>query len=296
MEMGFIGLGRMGMHMVKRLLAGKIKVVVWNRSADKVKEAERAGAVGSSSIKELIGKLPPRKIVWLMLPSGEVTEQAFKEVLSLLKKDDIIIDGANSNFHDSIRRHEEAAKKDVRMLDVGVSGGLKGAETGYGMMVGGKKETYETVLPAIRALAIPEGFGLVGPGGSGHYVKMIHNAIEYGMMQAIAEGFDLLENGRFKDIDEGRVSHIWNHGCIISSFLMEMAELALDKGVVDHKPYVEDNGEGKWAAIEAMEHAVPFVVNSYALHARYLSRDDDSFAFKLLAGIRNEFGGHAIKK
>src|SRR3989339_774773 len=272
MEMGFIGLGRMGMHMVKRLLAGKIKVVVWNRSADKVKEAERAGAVGSSSIKELIGKLPPRKIVWLMLPSGEVTEQAFKEVLSLLKKDDIIIDGANSNFHDSIRRHEEAAKKDVRMLDVGVSGGLKGAETGYGMMVGGKKETYETVLPAIRALAIPEGFG---------------------MMQAIAEGFDLLENGRFKDIDEGRVSHIWNHGCIISSFLMEMAELALDKGVVDHKPYVEDNGEGKWAAIEAMEHAVPFVVNSYALHARYLSRDDDSFAFKLLAGIRNEFGGHA---
>ncbi len=300
MEIGFIGLGRMGGNMVARMLKAKsMKVVVWNRSPEPVKEAVGRGAIGVASSKELVAKLTQkRKIVWLMLPSGEVTENAFQEMLGLIKKGDIIIEGANSNFHDSQRRHKEAAKKGIEMLDVGVSGGVVAAKRGYGIMIGGSKQTFDYCKPLFDAIGFPDGYGLVGGPGAGHYVKMVHNAIEYGMMQAIAEGFDLLKKGSYPHVDGAQVAHLWNHGTIISSFLMTMAENALskDKNLGGLEPFVSDSGEGKWAAIEAMEKSIPFVVNTYSLHARYLSREKDSFAFKLLAAMRNEFGGHEVKK
>ncbi len=300
MEVGFIGLGKMGGNMVSRMLKSKQhKVVVWNRSPEPVKAAIEKGATGATSISELIKKLKQkRKVVWLMLPSGEVTENAFQEVIKLLSKGDIVIEGANSNFNDSIRRHKDAAKKGIEMLDVGVSGGVVAAKRGYAMMFGGQKQTYDYCKPLFDSIGYPEGYGLMGGPGSGHYVKMVHNAIEYGMMQAIAEGFDLLKRGSYPQVDPLTVAKLWNHGTIVSSFLMEMTENALskDRGLSHLEPFVADSGEGKWASIEAMDKSVPFVVNTYALHARYLSRDKDSHAFKLLAAMRNEFGGHEVKK
>jgi 6-phosphogluconate dehydrogenase len=281
------------------LKSGKHKVIVWNRSSDPLKAAAEKGAIPSMSIPDLVKRLKQkRKVVWLMLPSGEVTENAFQEMLKLLSKGDIIIEGANSNFNDSIRRHKEASKKGIEMLDVGVSGGVVAAKRGYAMMFGGQKQTYDYCKPLFDAIGYPEGYGLMGGPGSGHYVKMVHNAIEYGMMQAIAEGFDLLKNGSFPQVDAHQTAKLWNHGTIVSSFLMEMTENALskDKGLTSLLPHVADSGEGKWAAMEAMDKSVPFVVNTYALHARYLSREKDSFAFKLLAAMRNEFGGHEVKK
>lgn len=299
-QLGFIGLGRMGFNMVSRLLEkGFSDVVVYNRSQDKVEELVKKGAKGAKSVEALVSALNPDgpRVVWLMLPAGEVTEEHFKQLLVLLKKGDVLIDGANSNFHDSIRRHKEAKAKGVRMLDIGVSGGVVAAERGYAMMAGGDKDAYAHVEPILKLMCADKAYALVGEeGGSGHYVKMIHNAIEYGMMQAIAEGFDLLKHGRFKELDTTRISQLWNHGTIVQSFLMEMVQNALEKDgeLSKLKPFVEDNGEGRWSAIEALEHGVPFTVNTHALYARYTSRDPDSFAFKLLAAMRGEFGGHRV--
>ena len=299
-EIGFIGLGRMGTNMVERMLKnGSIDVKVQNRSPIPREKAVSLGAEGFATIKELVQSLKQSpKIVWIMLPSGKVTEDAFNEVLGYLEKGDILIDGANSNFLDTIRRHKMAEQKAIKMLDVGVSGGIVAAKRGYPMMIGGDESTYEFCLPIFESFGIKEGFALLGEGGSGHYVKMIHNAIEYGMMQAIAEGFDLLQNGRFKNLNLKDISHLWNHGTIVQSFLMEMVENALTKdGNLNYlAPFVEDNGEGRWSAIEALEYSVPFVVNSYALNARFISRDKNSLAFRMLAAMRNEFGGHAIVK
>ncbi len=299
MEIGFIGLGRMGMHMVERLLKAKHRVVVYNRSEDKVKEIAKKGAIGSKSIQELVQKLTQKqKIIWIMLPSGKVTEDAFTESLGLLRKDDILIEGANSNIHDTLRRHNIAAARGIGMLDAGVSGGLVGATKGYCMMIGGQKSTFTTCEPLFKSMCQPDGYAHMGDGGSGHYVKMVHNAIEYGMMQAIGEGFDLLERGRIKGLDLKNVAHVWNHGSIVSSFLMEMAEQALDKDpkLAQIQPYVDDTGEGRWAVNEALEYSIPFTVNSHALYARYTSRDKYGLSFRMLAALRNEFGGHAIKK
>ncbi len=312
LTLGMVGLGKMGLNMSARLLSkGNIAIVGFNHDTKKIDELVAKGGIGASSVDDLIQKLAVTKnksqnkdhkdqprIVWLMLPNGAPTEDTFQHILKQFSKGDIIIDGGNSNFHDSIRRHKEAAAKGVLMLDVGVSGGVVAASRGYALMIGGPKAAFSVCEPIFADLSPAEGYAHVGEeGGAGHYVKMIHNAIEYGMMQAIAEGFDLMENGRFNALDVQKISHLFNHGTIVSSFLMEMVENALTK---DAKlsylaPHVDDNGEGRWAAIEAMEHAVPFVTNTYALHARYISRDDDSFAFKMLAAIRNEFGGHAIK-
>ncbi|RME30917.1 decarboxylating 6-phosphogluconate dehydrogenase [Candidatus Woesearchaeota archaeon] len=299
MELGFIGLGRMGMPMVERMLKGGLRVVVWNRSQDKVAKAVAAGAVGAASVAELVGKLEQeRRVVWLMLPAGEVTERVFQEVLGLLKKDDIIIDGANSQFEDTLRRHELAAAKNIGMLDVGVSGGIVAATRGYPMMIGGGEEVFSFCKPIFESIGFPDGWGLVGKGGAGHYVKMVHNAIEYGMMQAISEGFDLLKNGRFPNLDLRQVAQLWNHGTIIESFLMRMTEQALAKrgDLADIAPYVADSGEGRWSIIEATRYGVPFLVNTAAVFERFNSQTcGSSFAFKLLAAIRNEFGGHAVK-
>ncbi|MBI5388768.1 decarboxylating 6-phosphogluconate dehydrogenase [Candidatus Woesearchaeota archaeon] len=299
-EVGLVGLGRMGLNMVSRLLHGKkTRVVAFDLLADAVKQAVLKGVIGAPSAEKLVGMLKQkRRVVWLMLPSGEITESTFQKMLTLLKQNDILIDGGNSNFHDTIRRHKEAKAKGIHMLDVGVSGGVVAAERGYAMMAGGSKEAFIFCKPLFDAMCQMGGCAHISKeGGSGHYVKMVHNAIEYGMMQSIAEGFDLLHKGRFKNLELEKIAHLWNHGTIVTSFLMEMTENALKKSpTLDYfEPYVEDNGEGRWASIEAMEHQVPFVSNTYALHARYLSRDKDSLAFKMLAAMRNEFGGHAIK-
>ncbi len=299
LQIGFAGLGRMGKNMVKRLLGAHHSVVVWNRSPGPVEEAAKEGAIPASTLKELAQKLESKpRVVWFMLPAGDVTEEKINEIVPFLDKGDIIIDGGNSDFHDSLRRHRELAEKGLLFLDIGVSGGLEGAKSGYCMMVGGSPDAYETIKPFLDSLCMKEGYAYMGEGGSGHYVKMVHNAIEYGMMQAIAEGFDLLANGRFKNLDLLKISRVWNHGSIVRSFLMECAEKSFEHSseLSGLKPFVQDSGEGKWAAIEAVEHSVPFVVNTYALHARYISRQDNSFAFRILAAMRNVFGGHPVKR
>ncbi|MCK5072750.1 MAG: decarboxylating 6-phosphogluconate dehydrogenase [Bacteriovoracaceae bacterium] len=299
-EIGFIGLGRMGQNMVSKMLSSKkIGVTVWNRTWGKVQQMVDQGANGAKNIEDLVKSLNhSRKIVWLMLPAGNVTEEIFQQLLNLLGEDDIIIEGANSNYKDSIRRHKEADKKGIQMLDVGVSGGIIAAQTGYPMMVGGDKKTFDYLAPVFTSFGIAEGVDLMGGPGSGHYVKMIHNAIEYGMMQAISEGFDLLKNGSMKGLDLKKISHLWNHGTIISSFLMRMAENALEKDInLDQiKAFVEDSGEGKWSVEEAIANNVPFIANTYALQARFQSRDKNSYTFKMLSALRNEFGGHPVKR
>ncbi|MFH1408496.1 MAG: phosphogluconate dehydrogenase (NAD(+)-dependent, decarboxylating) [Nanoarchaeota archaeon] len=299
MEIGFLGLGRMGKNMVCRLLDGGHKVVAWNRHKDPVLEVAEKGAMPAKNIPDLFKQLKARpRVVWSMLPSGEVSEKMLKKVARRLKKGDILIDGGNSNFHDSMRLHDLFAKKGIRFLDIGVSGGLVGAKKGYCMMAGGETKAWQHILPMIKSMCVKDGFGHMGPSGSGHYVKMVHNAIEYGMMQAMAEGFDLLGNGRFKDLNLQKVASVWGHGSIVQSFILDMAEQALakDRKLNYLKPFVDDSGEGRWSAKEALDQGVPFVVNTYATHARFASRDKNSTAMRLLAAIRTEFGGHEIMK
>nr|VFJ74571.1 MAG: 6-phosphogluconate dehydrogenase (decarboxylating) [Candidatus Kentron sp. FW] len=299
-EIGFIGLGRMGKNMVSRMLASKkITVHAWDRSDEVVEELEQKGAIGATSVEDLVEQLRGRpKVLWMMLPAGEATEVTFQALLGLLEKDDIIIDGANSNWRESVRRHEAASLKGIDTLDVGVSGGIVAADTGYPMMIGGDEKIYKHCLPIFESFGIPGGFDLVGDHGSGHYVKMVHNAIEYGMMQAMSEGFDLLKNGSKKDLDLKKISRIWNEGTVISSFLMKMIMQAIEKNekLDNISPWVDDSGEGKWSVSDAVANNVPFVANTYALNARFQSRDKDSYALKLLAAMRNEFGGHRIKE
>ena len=300
MELGFIGLGRMGGNMVTRLLAkSAIRVVVHDRAESSMAALVALGARAAGSPAQLVSLLSgtPR-VVWLMLPAGDVTEGVYREVRGALGEGDILIDGANSNHRDTSRRAAECAARGIRLLGVGVSGGIVAADSGYPMMIGGDAAAYEHCLPVFEALGLEQGHARVGDDpSSGHYVKMVHNAIEYGMMQAIAEGFDLLQNGSVKGLDLARIAGLWNHGTIVSSFLMQMTAnaLAREGDLSGVAPYVADSGEGRWAAIEAMENGVPFVANPYALHARYQSRDPNSLALRLLSAMRREFGGHAVK-
>ncbi|MBN2724969.1 MAG: decarboxylating 6-phosphogluconate dehydrogenase [Deltaproteobacteria bacterium] len=299
LKIGFAGLGRMGFNMVSRILSsGIIDVVVYNRSPQPVLKAEKLGAIPSDSIHDLVEKLGGgTKIIWMMLPSGEVTENYFNKILNELSENDILIDGGNSNFNETLRRGKKAEEKNVFFLDAGVSGGIIAAQRGYPVMVGGNETAYRKIVPFLETFCAENGYGLVGPSGSGHYVKMVHNAIEYGMMQAIGEGFDLLKHGQFDNLDLNKVSGIWNHGTIISGFLMEMVGNALEKrqNLEDILPVVEDSGEGRWAAMEAVNHGVPFAINTLALHSRFSSQNcNTSFGMKLVSAMRNEFGGHKI--
>jgi len=300
MELGFIGLGRMGGNMVARIMGTQaVRVVVHDRAHEPVEAMVALGARAAGSPAQLVSMLVERpRVVWLMLPAGEVTEKVYCEVRDGLGEGDILIDGANSNHRDTARRGAECAARGIRLLGVGVSGGIVAADSGYPMMIGGDPGAYEYCSPIFASFGLPRGYALVGNDPSaGHYVKMVHNAIEYGMMQSIAEGFDLLQNGSLKGLDLPGIADIWNHGTIVSSFLMQMTANALanDADLSGIAPYVADSGEGRWAAIEAMEHSVPFVANTYALHVRYQSRDPDSLALRLLAAMRREFGGHAVK-
>jgi 6-phosphogluconate dehydrogenase len=300
-EIGFIGLGRMGKNMVTRILnSEQIKVLAWNRSDGPKKDVQKLGAITPDTIEELINSLKQkRKVVWLMLPSGDITQSYFDKILSLLNPNDILIDGGNSYFRDTLKRFEKAKEKGVKMMDIGVSGGIVAAKRGYPMMIGGDKTDYEYCLPLFKSFGIEKGFDHVGPNGAGHFVKMVHNAIEYGMMEAITEGFHLLKDGPFENLDLSNISSIWNHGTIISSFLIEMAVNALneDQSLKTLKPFVSDSGEGRWAVKEAIDAGVPFEVNSTAVFTRFRSQISESnYSNKLLAAIRNQFGGHAVKK
>ena len=297
MRIGIVGLGKMGLNMTRRLLKGRHKVVAFNRSKPAVREAVRAGAIGASSLSVLVSKLPHPRVVWLMLPAGLPTEDTIDELKSLLDKGDTIVDGANSNYKDSIRRELELEPYGIRFMDAGVSGGIWGLKVGYCLMVGGDKGTYRKVLPALKTLAPKNGYLHCGPAGSGHFVKMVHNGIEYGMMSAYGEGFAILKGSEFGDqFDFQKISHLWNQGSVIRSWLLELAESAFNKdpGLETLEPYVPDSGEGRWTVDAAVESGVPAPVITAALFQRFASRGNGDFSDMLLAALRNEFGGHAV--
>lgn len=297
MELGFVGLGRMGKNMVVRLARGKHRVVAWAPSPESVQEVAREGAVGASSLKDLISKLEDRpRAVWVMVPSGDVTEQVIREVASHLESGDIVIDGGNSNYKDSVRRAVFLAEKKIHFVDSGTSGGIWGLANGYCLMVGGDEGICRRLEPLFTTLAPPDGYRRVGPNGAGHLVKMIHNGIEYGMMQSYAEGFEILKASPYK-LDLAQVAALWQHGSVVRSWLLDLAADALreDPELKSVSDYVEDSGEGRWTVIESVERAVPAPVLTLALQARFRSRQEASFQGKLLAALRNKFGGHAVK-
>ena len=297
MEIGMIGLGKMGMNMVLRLLEGGHRIVVFNRTVSKEEMVINKGAIGSNSVKEFIGKLTAPRIVWLMVPSGEPTDVMLKEVLEYVEKGDIVIDGGNSYYKDSVRRAELCGEKEIKFMDCGTSGGIWGLKNGYCSMIGGEDEIFEHCEPIFKTLAPENGYLHIGPHGSGHFVKMVHNAIEYGMMEAYAEGFEIMKAGDF-DINLERVSDLWNHASVVRSWLLELAHNALkgDPELNNLKPVVDDSGEGRWTLQEAIDKAVPAPVLADSVFMRFRSRQENSFAARMLAALRHQFGGHPIHK
>ena len=297
MEIGFVGLGKMGLNMVKRLLTGSHHVVAYDRNADAVREAEAAGARGASSLDALVNDLTPPRAIWLMVPAGDPTESTITALSSLLSPDDIIVDGGNTNFHDDVRRAGELGARRIHYVDAGTSGGIWGLKEGYCLMVGGEEGVCRALEPVFLTLAPEHGYLRVGDHGAGHYVKMIHNAIEYGLMQAYAEGFHLMHEGAYK-IDAGAVASLWMHGSVVRSWLLELTARALgeDPNLEGLKAYVEDSGEGRWTMQEALQNAVPVPVLAAALFTRFRSREDNPFGERLLAALRHQFGGHAVRR
>ncbi len=298
MDIGLYGLGRMGGNMVTRLARGGHRVVAGNRSAGPVDEAKTHGAVGAYSIAEMVEQLRPPRVLWSMVPSGEVTGATLSELAAHASPGDVIVDGANSYFRDSMRRADELSAKGFHFVDVGVSGGIWGLEIGYCMMVGGPAEAVDRIRPILDTLAPPDGWAHFGKSGAGHFVKMVHNGIEYGMMQAYGEGFELLHASEF-GMDLHEVARVWNHGSVVRSWLLELAERAFEQEGSDLgtiKGWVADSGEGRWTILEAIAHDVPATSLAHALFSRFTSRQEDSFAMKVAAALRNQFGGHAVKK
>jgi 6-phosphogluconate dehydrogenase len=297
MEIGFIGLGRMGANMVRRLLKGGHRVVAWNRTAAKTEEIVSEGAEGAYSISELVEKLQTPRIVWVMVPSGQATDDMINEVVPLLSKGDIIIDGGNSNYKDSIRHGQELAAKGFQFMDAGTSGGVWGLKVGYCLMVGSEKATFEHVEPLLKTLAPPDGYLHCGPHGAGHFVKMVHNGIEYGMLQAYGEGFEILKASQY-DLDLYKISHLWDQGSVVRSWLLELAEDAFQKHgneLADIRGYVNDSGEGRWTVQQAIDTDVPAPVITLSLLERFRSRQKESYTAQVIAALRNEFGGHEVK-
>ncbi|HLA06182.1 MAG TPA: decarboxylating 6-phosphogluconate dehydrogenase, partial [Anaerolineales bacterium] len=300
MELAMIGLGKMGLNMATRLARAGHRLIGYARSAGSVEAAVKNGAEGAGSLKETVSKLKPPRIVWLMVPSGEVTEKTIQELSSLLSKGDIVIDGGNSNYKDTVRHAAMLEPKGIEFVDCGTSGGIWGLSEGYSLMIGGKPEVVEKMRPIFETLAPApdQGWGRVGPHGAGHFVKMIHNGIEYGMMQAFAEGFSILKAKEEFGLDLAQISHIWQHGSVVRSWLLDLAARALDEDakLSDIKPWVADSGEGRWTVFESIDLDVPAPVLTLALQMRFASRDEENFTARMLAALRNQFGGHAIKK
>ncbi len=299
MKIAIVGLGRMGMNMARRLLQREHQVVAFNRSADKVQQIESEGAIGAASLEDVVKKLESPRVVWLMLPAGNVVDEHVTALADLLEKGDIVVDGGNSYYKDDIKHAEELAKKGIRYMDAGVSGGIWGLKIGYCTMVGGNRDVYEHLEPVLKSLAPVEGYLYCGPTGSGHFVKMVHNGIEYGMMAAYAEGFEIMKASDYgADFDFEKISHLWNQGSVIRSWLLELAEDAFkdDSDMSSLSGWVEDSGEGRWTLQQAMETNVPAPVIAASLFQRFRSRQDDPFSNRVLAALRNKFGGHAVKK
>jgi 6-phosphogluconate dehydrogenase len=297
MELGFVGLGRMGMNMVRRLQRDKHRVITYDRSPDVVKASVQEGAAGTTSLRDLVGKLTPPRAVWVMVPAGAPTEGTIRELSGLLQPDDVIVDGGNSHYKDDARRAAELRAKAIHYLDAGTSGGIWGLQIGYCLMIGGDEVIFKRLEPIFKTLAPEDGYAYMGSAGAGHYVKMIHNGIEYGMMQAYAEGFELLSKSDFK-LNLPMIAELWMHGSVVRSWLLELAASALkdDPRLDKIKGYVEDSGEGRWTVFDAIEKDVPALVLTSSLYTRFRSRQEESFADKMLAGLRNAFGGHAVKK
>lgn len=297
MEIGFIGLGKMGMNMVTRLQRDKHRVVVYDRAMDLIKQAEGVGCISASSLADLVSKLSSPRAVWVMVPSGAPTEETIRAVAALLQSGDIVIDGGNTQFHDDVRRAAELKTKGIHYLDVGTSGGIWGLQVGYCMMVGGEAQDVTRLAPILTTLAPENGWAHFGAHGAGHYVKMIHNGIEYSMMQGYAEGFELMSKSEYK-LDLAKVANVWMQGSVVRSWLLELAAgaLAQDPHLDKLKGYVQDSGEGRWMIRDAIEKDVPVPTLTTALFTRFRSRQEESFAEKMLAALRNAFGGHAVRK
>ncbi len=300
MEIGMIGLGRMGANMTTRLIGAGHAVVAFDRSPDAVAGAVKGGARGTASLAELVSALAAPRAVWVMVPAGDPTETTVRALGDALERGDTVIDGGNSNYKDSVRRSELLAEKGIHFVDAGTSGGVWGLKEGYSLMVGGDKDAVERLRPIFETLAPGKnsGWGRVGPSGSGHFVKMVHNGIEYGLMQAYAEGFEILRKKEAFELDVAQIAEIWREGSVVRSWLLDLTAAALKENpsLDGIAPYVSDSGEGRWTVAEAIDLDVPAPVITLSLIARLRSRNPESYADKLLAAMRNQFGGHAIKK
>lgn len=297
MEIGFIGLGKMGMNMVTRLRRGHHRVVAFDRQQDLVKRAEGTGSVGAASLQDLVSQLGKPRAVWVMVPSGKPTEETIHALADLLDADDVIIDGGNTRFSDDVRRAEALQRQRIHYVDAGTSGGIWGLQIGYCLMIGGERDAVDRLKPAFATLAPENGWAHVGGHGAGHYVKMIHNGIEYSMMQGYAEGFELMSNSEYH-LDLAKVADLWMHGSVVRSWLLELAADALkaDPHLDNLKGYVQDSGEGRWMLMDALDKDVPVPTLSAALFTRFRSRQTESFSEKLLAALRNAFGGHGVRR
>ena len=297
MQLAMIGLGRMGGNMVQRLLQGGHQVVVFDRSADAAKPHVAMGASAAKDLADLSARLKAPRVVWIMVPAGAPVESTIDQLLPALAKGDIIIDGGNSNYKDSVRRAAKVKERGVEFIDAGTSGGIWGLTVGYCLMIGASAEAFARCEPVFKTLAPPDGYAHVGPPGAGHYVKMIHNGIEYGLLQAYAEGYEILHASKDFKLDLKQISAVWNRGSVVRSWLNELAERAFakDTDLTALKGYVEDSGEGRWTVQEAIDLDVPAPVITLSLLTRFRSRQADSFGAKVIAALRNEFGGHAVK-
>jgi len=297
MEIGFIGLGKMGMNMVTRLRQDDHRVVVYDRSTDLIQQAKGQGAIDSSSLQDLLSKLAKPRTVWVMVPSGAPTEETIQKLAGLLEPDDTIVDGGNTKFHDDVRRAAELKDKQIHYVDAGTSGGIWGLQVGYCLMVGGDAPIIKRLAPIFTTLAPKDGWAHMGGHGSGHYVKMVHNGIEYSMMQGYAEGFELMSKSEYQ-LDLGNIADLWMHGSVVRSWLLELAVGALkdDPKLDKLKGFVQDSGEGRWMLMDALDKDVPVPTLSTALFTRFRSRQEESFSEKMLAALRNAFGGHSVRR
>nr|MBA2599072.1 decarboxylating 6-phosphogluconate dehydrogenase [Actinomycetota bacterium] len=296
MKIGMVGLGKMGANMTRRLLRHHHEVVVYDVNQKAVEGMATEGAIGAASLGDLVSQLEGPRAIWIMVPAGDVTDRTVAELGELLESGDTLVDGGNSRYTDSMARAQALAPKEVSFVDAGTSGGVWGLEEGYCLMLGGEKGAIERLEPIFAALAPEKGFAHVGPSGAGHFTKMVHNGVEYGLMQAYGEGFELLQSSPF-DLDLGQVAEVWRHGSVVRSWLLDLAARALkeDPGLQRVEGWVEDSGEGRWTLETAIDNAVPIPVIAQALFARFASRQDESFSAKMLAALRNQFGGHSVR-
>ena len=297
MQLAMIGLGRMGGSMVRRLAQGGHELIVYDQSAGAIKSHSGKGVTAAKDLADVARRLTPRRIVWLMLPAGAPVESTIEQLVPQLARGDILIEGGNSNFQDSLRRAAALQAKGIDFVDAGVSGGIRGLESGYCLMIGASEAAFKQCEPLFRTLAAPDGYAHVGPPGAGHYVKMVHNGIEYGLLQAYAEGYEIFHASKDFRLNLGQIATLWNHGSVVRSWLNELAERALsrDGQLAGIRGYVEDSGEGRWTVEEAMRLNVPAPVITLSLLARLRSRQEESFGAKLIAALRKEFGGHGVK-